>query len=204
MLYYERKAKREGYSFIIGVDEVGRGPLAGPVVAAAVKLKKTRFKNLIDDSKKLTPLQREKAFKEIYQNAVVGLGILNEAAIDDMNILNATKFVMEQAVANLIYVSRAKINKNKVIVLVDGNLCLGLPFKLKSIIRGDSKSLSIASASIVAKVVRDRIMCIYDCIYPEYKFVQHKGYGTLEHFRAIKEHGPCPIHRRSFNLCKIT
>lgn len=200
MLYYEKKAKRQGYSFIIGVDEVGRGPLAGPVVAAAVKLNTTRFANRIDDSKKLSPPEREKAFKEICQNAVVGLGVLSEVAIDDMNILNATKFVMEQSVANLVHASRKKINKNKIMVLVDGNLHLDLSFKAKSIIQGDAKSLSIAAASIVAKVIRDRIMCIYDRLYPEYNFVQHKGYGTRGHFRAIQEHGPCPIHRRSFNL----
>ena len=133
----------------------------------------------------------------------MGLGILNEAVIDEVNILNATKLAMSQAVANLIYAYRTRINKNKVMVLVDGDICLDLPYRQKSIIRGDSKSMSIASASIVAKVMRDRIMSIYDCVYPEYKFIQHKGYGTSGHFRAIKEHGPCPIHRRSFNLCKV-
>lgn len=202
MLYYEKKAKGRGYSFVIGVDEAGRGPLAGPLVAAAVKLKKTKFNNYIDDSKKLTPLERESAFTEIYQKAVVGLGIVNETVIDTINILNVTKFAMEQAVANLIYVSRRKINKNKIIVLTDGNLSLDIPFRLKNIIRGDSKSLSIASASIVAKVIRDRIMSIYDRIYPNYNFMQHKGYGTRRHFKTIKKYGPCPIHRRSFNPLK--
>ncbi|MFC1709520.1 ribonuclease HII [Candidatus Omnitrophota bacterium] len=204
MLYYEKKAKVKGYSFVIGVDEAGRGPLAGPLVAAAVKLKKTKFENYIDDSKKLTPLERERAFAEICQKAVVGLGVLNETAIDTMNILNATKFAMEQAIANLFYVSGRKINRSKVMVLVDGNLSLNIPYKLKSIIKGDSKSLSIASASIVAKVIRDRIMVIYDSVYPKYKFMRHKGYGTERHFKAIKRHGPCPIHRRSFNLSKTT
>ena len=165
MLYYEKKAEDKGYFFIIGVDEVGRGPLAGPLVAAAVKLKKTKFNNRIDDSKKLTPSQREDAFVEICQKAVVGLGIINETVIDTINIVNVTKFAMEQAVANLIYVSKKRtkkrVNKNKVMVLVDGNLSLNLPFKSKSIIKGDSKSLSIACASIVAKVTRDRVMFIY-------------------------------------------
>lgn len=202
MLSYENKAKKKGYSFVIGVDEVGRGPLAGPLVAAAIKLKKTKFENFIDDSKKLTPLERESAFTEICQKAMVGLGILNETVIDDLNILNATKFAMEQAVANLLHVSRKKINMKKVMVLADGNLSLNLPFKSKSIISGDSKSLSIACASIVAKVIRDRMMSIYDCVYPKYRFIQHKGYGTKAHFKAIKKYGPCPIHRRSFNLSK--
>lgn len=200
MLYYEKKAKDKGYSFVIGVDEAGRGPLAGPVVAAAVKLKKTKFRNYINDSKKLTALEREKAFVEIYQKSMVGLGILNETAIDAMNILHATKFAMEQAVTNLIHLSKKKIAKSKVIVLVDGNIPLDIPFRLKSVIRGDSKSLSIASASIVAKVIRDRIMSIYDKIYPEYNFRQHKGYGTRGHFKAIKRHGVCLIHRKTFNL----
>lgn len=206
MLYYEKKAKNKGYSFVIGVDEAGRGPLAGPLVAAAVKLNKTKFNNRIDDSKKLTPSQREDAFGEICQKAVVGLGIINETVIDTINIVNVTKFAMEQAVANLIYVSKRKINKkinkDKVMVLVDGNLSLSLPFKSKSIIKGDSKSLSIACASIVAKVTRDRIMAIYNKVYPKYSFKQHKGYGTKGHIRAINKHGPCLIHRRSFNPLK--
>jgi len=198
LLYYENKAKSRGYSFVIGVDEVGRGPLAGPVVAAAVKLKNTKFKNYISDSKKLTPQERESAFEEIYQKSIVGFSVISESVIDSVNILNATKLAMEQAVANLIYVSKKKINKSKAIILVDGNLSLDLPFKSKSIIQGDSKSLSIASASIVAKVIRDRIMIIYDKIYPNYNFIQHKGYGTEDHFKAIKKYGPCLIHRRSF------
>ena len=131
---------------------------------------------------------------------MVGLGIVNETAIDAMNILKATKFAMEQAVVNLIRLSKKRIAKSKVIVLVDGNISLDIPFRLKRVIRGDSKSLSIASASIVAKVTRDRIMSIYDKIYPEYNFRQHKGYGTRGHFKAIKKHGPCLIHRQTFKL----
>jgi ribonuclease HII len=198
VLYYEKRAKHNGFSFVIGVDEVGRGPLAGPVVAAAVRLNNTKFKNRIDDSKKLTSHQRETAFKEIFQKAIVGIGIINESVIDNVNILNATKLAMENAVANLIYLSKKKINKNKIMILVDGNLSLKVPFRLRSIIKGDSKSLSIASASIVAKVIRDRIMSIYDKVYPKYNFSGHKGYGTEAHFEAIKKHGPCLIHRRSF------
>jgi ribonuclease HII len=198
VLYYEKKAKDKGFSFVIGVDEVGRGPLAGPVVAAAVRLNHTKFRNRIDDSKKLTSHQRETAFKEIFQKAAVGIGIISESVIDTVNILNATKLAMENAVASLIYLSKKKINKNKVMILVDGNISLKVPFRLKNIIKGDAKSLSIASASIVAKVIRDRIMSIYDKVYPKYNFVKHKGYGTQAHFRAIKKHGPCLIHRRSF------
>ncbi len=202
MLRYEKKAKDKGYSFVIGVDEAGRGPLAGPVVAAAVKLKKTKFKNHIDDSKKLTRLERESAFGEIYRKAFVGVGVISELVIDSVNILNATKLAMEQAISNLFYISRKRANKSKVMVLIDGNLSLDIPFKSKSIIQGDSKSLSIASASIVAKVIRDKIMSIYDKTYPRYNFAQHKGYGTEAHFKAIKKYGPCFIHRRSFNLTK--
>ncbi|MBL7132048.1 MAG: ribonuclease HII [Candidatus Omnitrophica bacterium] len=202
MLYFEKSARNKGFSFIVGVDEAGRGPLAGPVVAAAVKLKKTKFNNYIDDSKKLSPLERERAFIEIFQKAEVGIGIMNETVIDAVNILNATKLAMEKAVANLFYLSRKKINKNKIIVLLDGRLSLNLPFKIKNIIRGDSKSLSIASASIVAKVTRDRIMFIYDKIYPKYYFGDHKGYGTKVHFKAIKKYGSCSIHRMSFSPLK--
>jgi len=202
VLRYEKKAKDKGYSFIIGVDEAGRGPLAGPVVAAAVKLKKTKFKNHIDDSKKLTRLERESAFEEIYRKAFVGVGVISELVIDSVNILNATKLAMEQAISSLFYISRKRVNKNKVMVLIDGNLTLDIPFKSKSIIQGDSKSLSIASASIVAKVIRDKIMSIYEKAYPRYNFAQHKGYGTKAHFKAIKKHGPCSIHRRSFNLTR--
>jgi len=199
LLYYENKAKSRGYYFVIGVDEAGRGPLAGPIVAAAVRLRKTKFNNYIDDSKKLTPSQRELAFTEIYKNSLVGIDIINESIIDSVNILNATKLAMEKAVANLIYKTK-KINKKKVIVLIDGNASLNLPFKSKCIIGGDAKSLSIASASIVAKVIRDRIMTIYDKIYPNYNFKQHKGYGTAAHRKAIKKYGLSAIHRRSF--CK--
>jgi ribonuclease HII len=202
VFYHEKKAKSKGFSFIIGVDEAGRGPLAGPVVAAAVKLNRTKFHNYIDDSKKLSSLQRERAFLEIFQNAFVGVGIINESVIDALNILNATRLAMERAVESLLYSTKKKICKNKIIILLDGNLSLGLSFKTKGIIKGDSKSLSIASASIIAKVIRDRIMSIYDNVYPEYYFKNNKGYGTKEHFRAIQKHGPCLIHRRSFSPIK--
>jgi ribonuclease HII len=198
VLYHEKKAKTKGFSFIIGVDEVGRGPLAGPVVAAAVRLNKTKFKNYINDSKKLTALQRNKAFSEISRKSSVGVGIIGESVIDSVNILNATKLAMAEAINNLISSSRKNIKKDKIIVLLDGNFTLDLPFKVKSIVRGDSKSISIASASIIAKVTRDKIMSDYHKLYPEYNFRDNKGYGTKEHFEAIEKHGSCKIHRMSF------
>ena len=198
MLYYEDKAKEDGFSLIIGVDEVGRGPLAGPVVACAASLKKRRFKSYIDDSKKLTSAQREVAFLEILNNSLIGIGIVNEKIIDRINILNATKLAMKEAVVSLLE-SLAKKNNHKIMVLVDGNVFLDLPYRIKSIIKGDSKSKSIAAASIIAKVVRDRIMSVYDKAYPEYNFAEHKGYGTEDHFRAIDKFGPCSIHRMTFN-----
>lgn len=197
MLYYERNFKKKGYRLIIGVDEAGRGPLAGPVVAAAVALKTARFKNRIDDSKKLTPSAREKAFLEIIHKSVFGIGIINEKIIDSINILEATRLAMEVAISALI--KKIKSQKKKFIhILVDGNVKLNIDFSYTNIIRGDAKSKSIASASILAKVTRDRIMSIYDRIYPEYGFLQHKGYPTKIHRQALKRLGPSLIHRMSF------
>ena len=198
MLYYERNFKKKGYRLIIGVDEAGRGPLAGPVVAAAVALKTARFKNRIDDSKKLTPAGREKAFLEIIHKSVFGIGIINEKIIDSINILEATRLAMEVAISALI--KKIKSQKKKFIhILVDGNVKLNIDFSYTNIIRGDAKSKSIASASILAKVTRDRIMSIYDRIYPEYGFLQHKGYPTKIHRQALKRLGPSLIHRMSFS-----
>lgn len=197
MLYFERKLKKKGYRLIIGVDEVGRGPLAGPVVAAAVTLKTTRFKNRIDDSKKLTALQREKSFAEIIQKAVFGVGVIHEKIIDRVNILAATRLAMEEAVAAL----RNKLGnygKQKIHVLIDGNVNPDIDLAMTNIIRGDSRSKSIACASILAKVIRDHIMVIYDKKYPLYGFFRHKGYPTRSHRLALKEFGPSEIHRTSF------
>jgi ribonuclease HII len=197
VLYYERKFKRKGYNLIIGVDEVGRGPLAGPVMAAAVTLKTVRFKNRIDDSKKLTPSQREHAFGEIVNKSVFGIGIINEKVIDRQNIAVATRMAMEQAISGLI--DKLKPNHRKHIhILVDGNVKLDIDLPFTNIIRGDSKSKSIACASILAKVIRDRIMFLYDRIYPQYGFLRHKGYPTKEHRTALKRFGPSLIHRTSF------
>jgi ribonuclease HII len=197
VLYYERKLKKRGYDLIIGVDEAGRGPLAGPVVAAAVALRTTRFKNRIDDSKKLTFLIREKAFLEIINKSIFGIGIVNEKVIDHVNIREATRFAMERAIASLI--DKLDSYKHKRIhIIVDGNINLNVDLPYTSIIKGDSRSKSIASASILAKVIRDRIMEFYDRLYPQYGFSQHKGYPTKKHRIALKRFGPSLIHRMSF------
>jgi len=206
MLYHERKAKAKGFRVIVGIDEAGRGPLAGPVVAAAVNLKKLNFKNRIDDSKKLKPAKRLSAFDEILNNAEVGVGVVNERAIDATNILVATIHAMESATLELIHkIKRNKpsLKNNKVCLLIDGGVSLDLPFHKKGIIGGDRKSLSCAAASIVAKVIRDRMMHLYDKIYPEYGFIRHKGYGTREHVKVLKKLGSSPIHRETFRLKKF-
>lgn len=198
MLYFERKLKKEGCDFVIGVDEAGRGPLAGPIVAAAVALKRRAFKNRIDDSKKLTPLGRDKAFSEIVKKTDFGIGIVSEKVIDRFNIAVANCLAMEQAIDSLL--KKIKPPKAKSIhIIVDGNLSLRTKFPYTNIIKGDSRSKSIACASILAKVTRDRIMDLYHGLYPEYGFNKHKGYGTKEHMDIIKRIGPSRIHRRSFH-----
>ncbi len=197
MLYYERKLKQKGCSLIIGVDEAGRGPLAGPVSAAAVALKTFRFKNRIDDSKKLSPIQRERAFGEIIDKSVFGIGIIGERVIDRVNIAVATRMAMERAISGLIAKLKPANNRN-IHIIVDGDIKLDVGFPFTSIIKGDAKSKSIACASILAKVTRDRIMSNYDKIYPQYGFLKHKGYPTKEHRQALKKFGPSLIHRMSF------
>lgn len=197
MLYYERKFKRLGYDFIIGVDEAGRGPLAGPVVAAAVNLKRSTFKNRIDDSKKLTPLSREKAFLELTDKTHFGLGIVNEQIIDSINIEQATRLAMERAVSELLH--KLKSEHRRIHILIDGNIKPVLEFPYTNIIKGDARSKSIASASIIAKVTRDRIMLVYDKIYPQYGFRQHKGYSTRTHRAKLLKFGPSLIHRATFS-----
>ncbi len=196
-LYFERKFKKQGFDIIIGVDEAGRGPLAGPVVAAAVTLSTHRFKNRIDDSKKLNPLAREKAFQEIVRKSVFGIGIVPEGVIDSVNILQATRAAMKEAVSRLVAKLKTK-KRPRIHVIVDGDLTLDIDFSCTGIIKGDSKSKSIACASILAKVTRDRIMELYDKIYPPYRFIKHKGYPTKEHREILKRIGPSLIHRRSF------
>ena len=190
LLSQERKLSKKGYKLIAGVDEAGRGPLAGPVVASAVILSGTAFKAEINDSKRLSAKKREKAHKEILKKAVVGIGIVDEKAIDEINIYQATLRAMQLAIADL------KVPPDYVIV--DGNMKLPAKCPVKCIIRGDSKSLSIAAASIVAKVTRDAIMRKYHDQYPQYNFAKHKGYPTRAHKSALKAHGPSPIHRMSY------
>lgn len=199
VFYYENKLKERGYNLIVGVDEAGRGCLAGPVVAAAVTLRNSRTKNYIHDSKKLTSRQREDAFLELIDKFVFGIGIVNEKIIDRLNILVATRIAMEGAIEELINKLKS-YDKQRVYILVDGNVKLDIKFPFKNIIRGDSKSKSIASASILAKVTRDRIMSMYDKVYPQYGFLENKGYATKMHKAALKKIGPCLIHRSTF-LC---
>jgi ribonuclease HII len=212
MLAWEKKAFLEGYSVIIGVDEAGRGPLAGPVTAGAVILTRSplkrfnipEYKENIDDSKKLSPNAREKAFREISAKAVFGIGIKDNSYIDKENIHMATLAAMKQAVKNLMREfcrlsdKKEKDIRKDVCVLVDGIFGGFLPYKTIPIIKGDSKSLSIAAASIMAKVTRDAIMDRYAEKYPVYGFSRHKGYGTKFHMEAIQKYGPCLIHRKSF------
>ena len=198
MLYYERKLKKKGYDLIIGVDEAGRGPLAGPVVAAAVALKTTSFKNRIDDSKKLSLNSREKAFGEIVKKSIFGISVVSEKVIDRVNILRATRQAMQDAVISLIDKIKSPSSPS-IHVIVDGNMSLDLAWPSTDIIKGDTKSKSIAAASILAKVTRDRIMLKYDSIYPEYSFARHKGYPTEGHRAILKKIGPSAIHRKSFS-----
>lgn len=175
---------------VCGVDEAGRGPWAGPVVAAAVILDPLNIPKGLNDSKKLTEARREALFEPITQSAIVGVGIISAAQIDELNILQATYAAMREAIAAL--------SHQPTIALIDGNRAPPLPCKAETIIGGDAKSLSIAAASIIAKVTRDRIMQGLDRQYPDYLFAAHKGYGTAAHAAALARLGPCPEHRKSF------
>lgn len=194
MLVYEREYGPQG--ILCGIDEVGRGPLAGPVVAGAVILPKDCQILYLNDSKKLTARRRELLYDEIMEKAVaVGIGVVSQEVIDDINILQATYEAMRQAVGKL------SVQPN--ILLNDAVTIPGLPQKQVPIIKGDAKSLSIAAASVVAKVTRDRMMEALDAKYPEYGFASNKGYGSAAHMAALREYGPCPLHRRTFirNIC---
>lgn len=199
MRYHECKAKKNGFSIVIGVDEAGRGPLAGPVVVAAVVLKTHKFKGRIDDSKKLKIEERHKALDEIFKKSWWGIGVINEGAIDDINIARATHLAVDTAISQLLKrLKKPRPNLKNTLLLLDGTLRSSLPFQAKEIIGGDGKSLSIAAASIIAKVIRDRIMVLYDKVYPQYGFGIHKGYGTKKHLEHIARFGLSPIHRRTF------
>lgn len=186
---YEREYA--SYTHICGIDEVGRGPLAGPVVAGAVILPKDCNILYINDSKKLSEKKREELYDVIMERAVaVGLGYSTPERIDEINILQATYEAMRQAIANLEVSPDLLLNDAVTIPQVD--------IRQVPIIKGDAKSISIGAASIVAKVTRDRLMVQYDEVYPEYGFASNKGYGAQTHIEALKKYGPCPIHRRSF------
>jgi ribonuclease HII len=188
---FERVARLCGYRRIAGIDEAGRGPLAGPVVAAAVILP-SRCRLLgINDSKQLPAKDREEAYTAILEQAVgVGVGSADVGEIDQLNILEATRLAMRRAVDQL--------DPPPDYLLIDAVVLLGFKVPTKPIIKGDSLSVSIAAASIIAKVTRDRLMARYHEIFPEYGFLSHKGYGTAEHLDRLARHGPCSIHRRTF------
>lgn len=218
----EKKLSKEGFDWVIGVDEAGRGPLAGPVVACATTVRNFQFPitnfqtnsndqisnsglwDLVRDSKTLSEKQREKMFDFVREHFLVGVGMCDHAAIDRINILEATYLAMKKAVQEL-QRKIAKENlesyklKAKSCILVDGNKIIpNFSMEQKAVVNGDKYVKSIAAASIVAKVTRDRIMLEMDGKYPQYRFAKHKGYGTKIHMKALSEHGPCPIHRRSF------
>ena len=189
---FEKAAVNSGFSCICGVDEAGRGPLAGPVCAAAVILPEGAVIEGLDDSKKLTEKKRERLYDIIKQTAVaysVAYGTLEE--IETVNILEATYLAMNRAIEGL--------TVKPDFALIDGNrVPRGIKIPCETVVKGDSKSMSVAAASVLAKVTRDRLMLEYDKKYPEYNFKKHKGYGTKEHTELIKQYGPCEIHRLSF------
>ena len=189
---YETAAVSCGYKAVCGVDEAGRGPLAGPVCAAAVILPENLIIDALNDSKKLTEKKREELFDVIIQKAIAySVAYASVAEIESLNILGATYLAMERAINGL------KIKADY--ALIDGNRTPpGLVIHSETVVKGDAKSCSIAAASILAKVSRDRLMLQYDEQYPQYNFKKHKGYGTKEHTDLIKQYGPCEIHRPSF------
>lgn len=192
---FENTAYKNGYKYIAGIDEAGRGPLAGPVAAAAVILPRDFYAAGVDDSKKLTALMRNKLAIEIKQKALAWtVCYISPILLDRINIYNAVREAMTQSVLNL------PIQPD--FLLVDAMRLPELPIDSQAIIKGDSLSISIACASILAKTERDRSMEYYDMLYPGYGFARHKGYATAEHLQAINCHGPCPIHRRSFEPVK--
>ena len=189
---YECELRSKGYKYICGIDEAGRGPLAGPVVVASVIMPENSMIEGVNDSKKVSEKKREKLYDLILSEAIsYGVGIIGQDEIDEINILNATKKGLT--------ISLQELTQKPDLIIVDAlNNIDTLGTKYESIIKGDAKCYSIAAASIIAKVTRDRIMREWDSIYPQYGFAQHKGYGTAKHIAAIKEYGLCPIHRRSF------
>ena len=189
--FYEQEAITQGFALVAGTDEAGRGPLCGEVVAAAVILPSGLTIKGLNDSKKLSEKKREYLFEVIREKAVsFGIASASVEEIDRLNILNAAQLAMRRAVAQL--------NPFPDMVLVDGNIARDFPCPTKTLIGGDGCSCSIAAASILAKVTRDRMMVKYDELYPEYHFAENKGYGSAAHIEALKKYGPTPIHRRTF------
>ncbi|MEK6639111.1 MAG: ribonuclease HII [Nitrospirota bacterium] len=188
---FELEARRRGYRLIAGLDEAGRGPLAGPVVAAAVILPTRCRLAGVDDSKQVSESARVHLYEVIIRRArAVGVGIATEQEIDCLNILEATRLAMRRALASL--------TPQADCLLIDAVILSNLAIPSRPIIKGDTLSISIAAASIVAKVTRDRMMAVYHQIYPDYNFLSHKGYGTEEHLQRLAQYGPCAIHRRTF------
>ena len=199
LLTNELKLVGEGFSFVAGVDEVGRGPLAGPVVAAAVVFLDHEAIPQVFDSKGLTEKKREELDAEIRSNPKIKFAIseISPEVIDEINILQATHLAMRLAVQTL----EKELGKID-FVLIDGRPVKSMPYNNLAIVKGDQKSASIAAASIIAKVYRDKLMCEYDKIYPEYGFADHKGYGTKQHLEALDKFGATPIHRKTFSPIK--
>lgn len=193
---YEENLYNEGLKYICGIDEAGRGPLAGPVVVGAVVMPRDSMLEFMNDSKKVTERRRELLYEEIINTSLAyGIGIISQEEIDKINILNATKKGLHEALGQVI----EKLKQKPDIIIVDALReinTFGITYE--SIIKGDATCYSISAASILAKVTRDRIMAEWDKIYPQYGFAAHKGYGTAKHIQAIKEYGPCPLHRKSF------
>ncbi len=214
----ENKLISEGYDLVIGIDEAGRGPLAGPVIASAVALRNFQFPisnfhsnsndrilkfnkqmDLIRDSKTLSARQREEIFDFIHDHFYVGIGICSHETIDRMNIMQASFLAMKKAVTDLLHKLDFQISNFKFIILLDGNkLIPNFSYEQKAVVNGDKIVKSISAASIIAKVTRDRIMMEMHKKYPVYNFAQHKGYGTQKHIEALYQYGPCEIHRQSF------
>lgn len=188
---YENEIYDSGYSLICGVDEAGRGPLAGPVCAAAVILPRNIEIQGLNDSKKLSEAKREKVFELITEKAVsYGIAFASVEEIEELNILNATYLAMNRAVE--------KLKVQPELALIDGNRNTGIKYESRCVVKGDARCADIAAASILAKVSRDRLMYELAEKYPQYHFEKHKGYGTKLHYEALREFGPCPVHRKSF------
>lgn len=201
MIQEEKRLWKKGYKYVVGIDEAGRGPLAGPVVSGAVLILEKDFKEVkkiksVKDSKQLREKKREEVYSDLINNPKLkwGIGIVSEKVIDKINILEATKLSMIKAVKDLEKRNNLKVD----FLILDGKMKIKLDINQESIIKGDDKVFSISAASIIAKVTRDRLMIKYDKRYPKYNFKKHKGYGTKEHLKNIKKNGICKIHRKSF------